>query len=271
MSSLSHWYNGQMCHSGTVELAIDDPGLLYGATLFTTMRIYQRSLEHPLTAWQAHCDRLQQSLSAFGWQPPDWQRVQHGAAQLGLQYPVLRITLFADGREWITGRHLPDGLAQRQKKGIAAWLADGSEFHRPLASHKTGNYLSTWLARQAAAQHAGMEAILTNPAGDWLETATGNLWGWRDGGWWTPPISEPILSGIARSQLISWLKWQNEGITEEPWDEELVLGFEAIAYSNCVVQLIPIHTVLRPSKSLTYNATHAGLQRLCGLFHSVSH
>ncbi|MEW6498638.1 MAG: 4-amino-4-deoxychorismate lyase, partial [Cyanobacteriota bacterium] len=114
------WYNGQLMDGSTLELAIDDPGLLYGATVFTTLRVYQQSLNHPLTHWQRHCSRLLSSLQTFGWQLPDWQRLREGAEVLSTSYPVLRITIFPDGREWITGRFLPPDLGQRQQQGITA-------------------------------------------------------------------------------------------------------------------------------------------------------
>jgi branched-subunit amino acid aminotransferase/4-amino-4-deoxychorismate lyase len=265
-----HWYNGKLIDTGRLELSIDDPGLLYGATVFTTLRVYQRSLTHPLTGWQLHCDRLHQSVQILGWQFPDWRQVQAGVEALIPSFPVLRVTLFPDGREWITGRALPDQLTRWQQDGITAWAAP-TQFQRSLVSHKTGNYLSSWLARQAAQQQGAQEAILQDEAGNWLETSTGNLWGWRDGCWWTPPLAAGILPGIARSQLISWLKWQNKSIRAEPWCAELVSEFEAIAYSNSVVQLVPIHTVLLATKVLTYNAKHDEWQQLCELFQLESH
>ena len=44
-----YWYNGELIDDERISLGIDDIGLLYGATLFTTLRIYQQSLDHPLT------------------------------------------------------------------------------------------------------------------------------------------------------------------------------------------------------------------------------
>ena len=238
------WYNGQLICGSSLELAIDDPGLLYGATVFTTLRVYQQSLNHPLTNWRNHCDRLTCSLQTFGWQLPDWQRLCNGAEQLSASYPVLRITIFPDGREWITGRFLPSDLAQRQQQGITAWLADAPEYQRSLAVHKTGNYLSTWLAGQAARQLGAAEAILVDATGSWLETSTGNLWGWQEDSWWTPPLEAGILPGVVRSQLIDWLKAGQYKVQEATWDTNRVVNFEAIAYTNSVMEVIPIHTVL---------------------------
>ncbi len=69
-----YWYNGELIEDERISLGIDDIGLLYGATLFTTLRIYQQSLEHPLTHWQEHLKRLHSSLQVFHWPDPDWRR-----------------------------------------------------------------------------------------------------------------------------------------------------------------------------------------------------
>jgi 4-amino-4-deoxychorismate lyase len=259
------WYNGKLIQSQTLELDINDPGLLYGATVFTTLRVYDNSLDSSLTNWQPHCDRLIFSLQSFGWQQPDWNRVRQGAEILLLRFPILRITLFPDGREWITGRFLPQDLIERQINGITTSLAI-SEFNRSLASHKTGNYLSAWLARTSVQSSNAQEAILVDTVGNWLETTTGNLWGWRDNGWWTPPLAAGILPGIVRSQLMKWLQNQQQVVREEPWTAELAQGFEAIAYTNSVVEIIPIHTVHQPTGSLQYNPHHPGVHQVKRFF-----
>lgn len=266
MPSQRFWYNGNLVQAGTLELAIDDPGLLYGATVFTTLRVYHQSLENSLTNWVGHCDRLQASVKTFGWQQPNWQRVRQGAEALVDDFPVLRITLFPDGREWITGRGLPVDLVERQQRGIVAWLTETSLCQRSIPAHKTGNYLPSWLALQAAQKMGAQEAILVDAAGNWLETSGGNLWGCYQEHWWTPPLEAGILPGLMRSQLIHWLLCQNEIVEEEPWSADRVKAFEAIAYTNSVMEVVPIHTVLRACDRLSYDPSHRGFKQLRELF-----
>jgi 4-amino-4-deoxychorismate lyase len=260
-----YWYNGKLIQSQSLELDINDPGLLYGATVFTTMRVYENSLDSNLTHWLLHCDRLSFSIKTFGWQEPDWNRLRQGAQILLKHFPVFRITLFPDGREWITGRLLPADLTAKQADGVVCAVAS-IELSRSLPAHKTGNYLSAWLAKTSSQQLAAQEAILVDGAGNWLETSTGNLWGWRDSCWWTPPLAVGILPGITRSQLVKWLQVQQQEVKQEPWTINLVAGFEAIAYSNSVVEIVPIHTVNQPTGSLEYNPHHQSLQMLRSFF-----
>ena len=249
---MMYWYDGRLIDSETIELSINASGLCYGATVFTTMRIHNRSLDDSLTYWQAHCDRLKLSIQAFDWQQPDWNRLREGASALLAYFPVLRITIFPDGKEWITGRNLPSDLQSRQSAGIVAWVAASDLFRRKLANHKTGNYLSAYLARNRAMSYQAQEAILIDRQGNWLETSTGNLWGWQNGCWYTPLLDGNILPGIQRSHLLDYLQKNNIPVQENIWTPEFVAQLEAISYSNCVVGAIPIVRVLHQTGFTNY-------------------
>jgi len=84
------------------------------------------------------------------------------------------------------------------------------------------------------------EAILMDESGNWLKApATFGVAGWQ-------LVDTSLAAGIlqvVRSQL-AVLKHHHQPV-REPWLSELVKGFEAIAYSNSVVEVIPIHTVIQ--------------------------
>jgi 4-amino-4-deoxychorismate lyase len=256
-----YWYHGNLIDKNTLELSLDDSGFLYGATVFTTLRIYHQSLDHPLTNWQKHCDRLSHSIIAFDWPQPNWHNIKQGAELLKDHFPVLRITIFADGRELIIGRNLPTDLEEKQQQGIIAWVAN-YEYGRILPNNKTGNYLGAWLALQTAIKLGAKEAILTNQNGDWLETSTGNLWGYKQGQWFTPSLDVGILPGIARYNIIEKLKNHGQIVEETIWNEQLIKELEIIAYSNSVVEIIPIHTVIIGEEKLSFSIKNYHLKAL---------
>ena len=242
------------------DLSVDEAGLTFGASVFTTLRVYGGSLDHPLTQWQAHCDRLAASVRFFEWAAPDWGALRKGCDRLKMNYPVLRIALFPDGREWIVGRSLPKNLSQKAENGVTAWLSPPI-YARSLPAHKTGNYLACWLARTQAQSRGAQEAILTNRQGDWLETATGNLWGWDGKQWWTPS-NDRCLSGIMSAYLRKILAAAGQPVSLQSWPCNQPLQFEAIAYSNCVVGLVPIHTILSGDTRLEFNPKHERIKAL---------
>jgi branched-subunit amino acid aminotransferase/4-amino-4-deoxychorismate lyase len=254
------WYDGAWRSGGQITLDITDPGLLYGATVFSTLRLYEKNLGDPRTAWGLHRSRLTQSLEEFGWTMPDWQRVETGIAQI--PDPVVRVTIFPDGREFIVGRALPADLTQRQTEGITAIVMDQSGGTRSLPQHKTGNYLTPWFGLQHARSIGAQETILTDPQGHWLETCTGSLWGWADGIWYTPPVSAGILPGIARDRIISGLRCQNREVLESVWDADLTARLTIVAYGNCVVEVVPIRQILRGAETLRYPSRPEMIQEL---------
>jgi 4-amino-4-deoxychorismate lyase len=266
-----YWYDGQLVTGDTIALPLQEPGLLFGATVFTTLRVYEQSLDHPWTAWADHIERTARSLQAFHWPTPDWERVRLGAEQLAQQDPVLRITVFPDGRELILGRSLPPNLKTLQTAGVTAWVADSAAHQRSLPGHKTGNYLGCWLALQAAKRENAQEAILIDHQGHWLETSTGNLWGWADGQWWTPPLGVGILPGVLRSRLLQGLQAQQQTVLVEPWNLEQIAQFTVLAYTNSVMEVIPIHTVLQGSSSVNYNPDHEKIEQLTAAWQSTAH
>lgn len=267
------WYGGQLFiddersdqslatdHSALLAEVLQGEGLRFGASVFTTMRVYGQSLTHPMTQWRGHCDRITYSLTQFGWPIPNWTFVHEGCHSLKSTYPVLRIAVFPSGKSLITGRSLPPQLDQQRQLGISAWLAP-VDYARSFPTHKTGNYLACWLARQQAQNLGADEAILTAASDDWLETATGNLWGWAEGQWWTP-LGNRCLPGLMREKLCQLLHKKGQVVNGEAWTPAVVKRFEAIAYSNCVVQLLPIHTIFNEHTKLEYNAQHASLKAL---------
>ena len=256
-----YWYCGESIESETIELAVTDPGLLYGATVFTTLRT------DALAVYELHCDRLRSSIADLGWHQPHWLQVRSGVERLAPVFPVLRITIFPDGRELITGRELPPHLTIWQQEGVTVVVAD-RQFTRSLPQHKTGNYLAPWLALQQAQTQNIQAAILTNDRGQWLETTTGNLWGYQDGRWYTPPLSAGILPGIARSQIMNLLKRENKLVVEIDWDPAWAKDLDTIGYSNSVIHLIPINTVLTPMGKIEYGAKHPMMKWLATKIHS---
>ncbi|WP_017295219.1 aminotransferase class IV [Geminocystis herdmanii] len=260
------YYDGNLEKGNHIQLDINDSAWLYGATVFTTLRVYNQSLFHPLTNWLNHCVRLKLSIKEFAWVMPNWERIETEATVLLEHFPVLRITVFPDGKELIMGRQLPLNLAEKQAKGIKGLVSIDPQIKRSLPLHKTGNYLTSWLALQQAKTQGYDEAILTDSDHNWLETSTGNLWGYKDGIWFTPSLDAGILPGIARKTIIENADFPIEINT---WSWEFVQQLDSIVYSNSVVEIIPFHTIKIGEIILNYNVNHHCLEVLKNIFSMV--
>ena len=257
------YYAGKLNDTNTIEFDITDSGWLYGANIFTTMRVYNNSLKHPLTNFQKHLDRLKNSLKTLNWQAPNWQTIEQEVEELILHHPVIRITIFADGRELIFGRKIPENLIEKQTKGVQGFVCLDPQLQRALPLHKTGNYLSPWLALQQARTQGYQEAILTNVEQEWLETSTGNLWGYKQGVWYTPDLTVGILPGIARSMIIEGADFP---IELNHWTGDFIRDLEAIAYSNSVVEIIPFNSIVCGEVKTDFDVNHPAYQLLKNIY-----
>lgn len=258
---MGYWYAGDWFEGDQISLNTFDPSFIFGVTIFTTLRVYNHSLAEPRTHWQQHGDRLRHAVKNIHWAEPDWERITTGATKVAEHYPVVRITLLSDGRELILGRQLPDGLTEKQQEGISAWVAADPLYQRPQAAFKTGNYLGAWQALQQALQRGTGEAILISTTGEWLETATGNLWGFAAGTFYTPPLGN-ILSGVMRSHLMQQLQNNHLPVLETPWDLGFIQNLEAIGYSNSVVGVIPFTEILGADLPQKIKPDHPALRQL---------
>ena len=259
------YYAGKLNHTNTIELDITDSTWLYGANIFTTMRVYAHSLEHPLTNYQKHLERLKSSIKSFNWKQPNWQTIEQETQDLCQHFPVIRLTLFPDGRELIIGRNLPDQLIEKQTKGIKGLVCLDSQLQRVLPDHKTGNYLTPWLALQQAKQQGYQEAILTGIEQEWLETSTGNLWGYKDGVWYTPDLAVGILPGVARRMIMEKAKGEFN-LQQNHWTTEFINQLEAIAYSNSVVEIIPFKTIVYGNQTIELDVNHSAYKSIKNLY-----
>ena len=257
------YYAGKLHHTNTIEFDITDSGWLYGANIFTTMRVYQNSLKHPLTNFQKHLNRLKNSLKILNWQAPNWQTLEQEVEELILHHSVIRITIFSDGRELIFGRNFPENLIEKQTKGVQGLVCLDSQLQRVLPLHKTGNYLTPWLALQQARNQGYQEAILTNVEQEWLETSTGNLWGYKKGIWYTPDLSVGILPGVARAVIIEGADFP---IQFNHWTIEFIRDLEAIAYSNSVVEIVPFNSIICGEQKIDFDVNHPAYQSLKNLY-----
>lgn len=256
------YFDGEFNQDNFITLSVNNPALLYGATVFTTLRVYEKSLSHPLTNWQRHLHRLRESIISLDWQQPSWERITTEVEKILTFFPVIRITIFPDGKELILGRNLPEDLALKQEKGIKGFVCD-EELIRPLPHHKTGNYLTPWLALEKAKKNHCQEAILRDSRHHWLETNTGNLWGYKEGIWFTPDVTEGILSGIARQIIIEEASFP---VVINSWDKDFFLSLSAIALSNSVVEIIPFHQIQMGEEIFNYDANHEGYSLLKSIF-----
>lgn len=194
-----------------------DRGFTLGDGLFETLRVKAGKV----LRLEAHLARLAAGADVLGMPLPAIDlalALARTAAGNGLGEGVLRLTL----TRGIGPRGVLPPAEPKPTLVIAAAplspplpaarlvIAQGTRRNdrSPLARVKSLNYLDGILARQEAARRGADDAILLNTRDGVAETSIANLFAVIDGTLVTPPLSEGVLPGVMRAQVITAGAWE---------------------------------------------------------------
>jgi branched-chain amino acid aminotransferase len=208
------WLDGALLPASEARIDPADRGLLLGDGLFETIAVMGGA---PLRL-DAHFRRLREGAGLLGLEVPVAdQTLADGVAAVarenGLADAAVRLTLTAGpgprgllrpqpGRPtlMLTAAPLPAPLPPARV--IVATVTRRNE-HSPLSRVKSLNYLDGVLAREEARARGADDAILLNTAGFVAEATAANLFALLDGELVTPPISDGVLPGVRRAEIIA--------------------------------------------------------------------
>lgn len=109
--------------------------------------------------------------------------------------------------------------------------------HSPLSRLKTLNYLDSVLAQREAAAAGADEAILLNAAGRLACAARANLFVVRDGRLLTPPVSEGVLPGIVRAEIVAIATELGLELRETPLDAGVLAAADEAFLTNSLIEI----------------------------------
>ncbi len=209
-------------------------GLDPGFTLIETMR-YAPGAGVPL--WPQHMARLAASAARLGF-VFDETELRSGFETLRPSLaPVgdsrVRLALSHDGSaDW---RHaslqpLPEGPA------LLRWADETLPMSRPLAAHKTSDRAIYDRGVQAAMVANAFDSLFLREDGALCEGGRSNIFVCLEGRWWTPPLSDQVLPGVMRGQLLADPSWE---AAERRLTREDVEQAEALVVCNALRGVLP--------------------------------
>ena len=220
--------NGTIRSSNEPLVLADNRAFRYGEGLFETMRLQNGKI----ALWDAHYNRLNQSMKLTGMEPPvhlTKDQLYHQIFKLAEKnrhsFARIRLTVYrGEGGIWetpsvpfnylIQSWALPESLNRLNENGLDLGVfTEGRKSCDVFASLKSNNYLLYLMAANFAKTQKWNECIVLNQHERIADTTIANLFFIKDGQIYTPAIEEGGVAGVMRNYLIT--QFRNSGLKVE--------------------------------------------------------
>lgn len=248
------YLNGAFVPRDAAHVGVHNGGWLHGAGLFETMRAENGRVFR----LRAHLDRLVRSAEAL-LRPVDatWLPDDHVVSKLldHCELDVARVRLTVTAGSMIESADSePGGLSvcmtaarldappqATYERGVRAALCD----HRvsptdPIAGHKTTSYLPRLLGLRSAKEKSCFDAVWFTTANQLAEGSISNVFVCKNGLLTTPPLSTPVLPGIARAAVLEAARAEGGKVEERAVTGNDVLDADEVFLTNAIIQVLPV-------------------------------
>lgn len=238
------YFNGSLQPLAGTAISPADPGFLYGAGLFETIRIEKgRAL-----FLAEHLQRLTSSARRLGWPVPETSglpaAIQATIAANQVTTGRGRLNFFQGGQGYNLMFTAENGLPytpEDYRKGCrAAIVTIRRNQHSPLAGLKTMNYLENLLALAEARKKGAREALLLNLDGNLAEGSRSNLFLIQQDTLYTPDLASGPLPGLARARVLKLAAGLGLAVKEEPLKPEALLAAGEAFLTNSLMEILPL-------------------------------
>jgi branched-chain amino acid aminotransferase len=246
--------NGRLVPAAEAKIGVDDSSFLYGIGLFETMR----AVGGRVFRLDDHLNRLTASATALSiLNTYTVSQISEGIGQ------VLRANDLSDARLRLT---LPSGPLRAEEdrqctllitaapfvpypkeyfeKGVRVVITDFRQNTKdPFTGHKTTCYGPRLAALRQAHEKLAAEAIWFTAENRLAEGCISNLFLVREGVLLTPPLTTPVLPGIARRTVLEIAEQEKIKFEERPLDINDLLAAEEVFLTNVIMTLLPVTAV----------------------------
>jgi len=232
-----------------------DAGLLLGAGLFETLRIYGG---RPFRLG-AHLARLRESgefLRIFVGESDDRiaEIIDHLVEANAVPDARVRITatrgpLAAELEDdsappatlIVSAGPMTPYPAQAYERGVTVVVSRlRANETDPTTFHKTTGYMKNLLALRDAHRARATESLLFNTKGRLAEGAISNVFIVKDGWLLTPPVEEGLLPGITRAAVLELAAAVGVPAEQRPLSAREVLDADEVFLTNSIMEILPV-------------------------------
>ncbi len=245
-------------------------GLIFGDGLFETVRVRKGCVCFAAD----HQARLAVGLRALGLKPPCpdsevWQAVH----RLARRFPESRIKIVVarlgegaytpptpQSRVWIQVSPLtPTTTYPLGPPQNLIVYPHALSLLTPWSAYKTLSAIGYVQSSAYAQAHGFSDALLTAASGTYTETARANFFLWDGHTLYTPPLSEGIVAGVFRRNILTLAQTLGLPCVETPITTDLLASAQAVFTTNVIQGLCPIETITHQK---TYHFRRSPIQNL---------
>ena len=247
--------NDKLVDAGKASVSANDSGLLYGAGLFETMR----TRAGKVFALDDHLDRLLSSAQALSigisydkdYITDAIYKVLHANdledARMRMTVTGGAMSQVAEERKstlLITATKLAAYPPEYYRKGIMVLLCPYRQNpHDPTCGHKVTSYFSRMMGLKFAHEKGAAEALWFTTDNRLAEGCISNVFLVKDSVLYTPPLSTPVLPGVARKTVCQIAADSSIKLVEKDLSINDVLDAEEIFLTNAIMQVMPVNSV----------------------------
>lgn len=246
---------GRFVDVGDATVSALDAGLLLGAGLFETLRIYGG---RPFRLG-AHLARLRES--------GEFLRIFVGESDASFAEIIdhlVKVNVVPDARVRITATRGPLAAeleddsappatliisagpmtpypAQAYERGVTVVVSRlRANETDPTTFHKTTGYMKNLLALRDAHRARATESLLFNTKGRLAEGAISNVFIVTGGRLLTPPVEEGLLPGITRAAVLELAAEVGVPAEQRPLSAREVLDADEVFLTNSIMEILPV-------------------------------
>lgn len=235
-------------------IGIDDSSYLYGIGLFETLR----AADGKVLRLDDHLHRLIASAEALGlYNSYTFEQLRSAVGQ------VMEANTLTDARLRITltngplGR--PEGLQSCLLVTAAELIAYPSEYYEkgvrvsltdyrqnaadPFAGHQTTSYGQRLAALRGAHEKLAVEALWFTTENRLAEACNANVFLVKDGVLLTPPVTTPVLPGIARRVVLEIAAQDKLPCEERPLNIKDLLQADEVFLTSMIMTILPVTSI----------------------------
>lgn len=233
-------------------------GFAHGFGIFETIRLSEGQLEF----WRAHYKRFLHSAKMFNLhldlgETAILEAIRELIQTEGLRDGIVKLSLLKEGTGsccYVYTR--PIQLPNDEPVKLSLNTQSRLNEHSVLAGHKTHNYMEMMYLKQMAQKDGFFDVVRLSTAGFLAETAVANLFFVKDGILFTPALSNGILPGVIRSEVLQAAKKQSIKAEEGEYPLDSLKTAEAVFLTNSTVGILPVHLIDAGDPILNYDTLH---------------